>query len=139
MIVTLFHPPHTRMEIRSISSLLEEQATKTVEAVVTHFEDLKNMSDDDGDPIEAVVVAFTLNGVTNIGTCVVDLNRDGDEDDAADEAVQEFKKELRSCWEDGTAITVTFSVPGAEAKFGFPMISRTPAKTEGEAEEEAKA
>lgn len=124
------------MEVRSISSLLQEQETKSVDAVVTHFEDLVNLVDDDGDPMEAVVVAFTLDGVTNIGTCVVDLDRDGDEDDAREEKVEAFKKELRSCYEDGTAISVTFTVPSGEAKHTFPMISRTPVKTDASGNDE---
>lgn len=122
------------MDIRPISDLLMEQETRSIDAVVTHFEDLVNMNDNDGDPIEAVVIAFTLNGVTNIGTCVVDLDNDGDEDDARDEAVQKFKQELRTCYKDGTAITVTFRVPKDQALYGWPMISRTPKSTDTTAE-----
>lgn len=108
------------MEYQQISSLLAQQPDRTLEAVVTHFEDIPNWKDEKGIQHEVVVLAFLHEGVTYIGTCV--LGAPAITQEATLEDTYKFKEELNRCWNHSLSTPVRFSAPPADAMFTWPVV-----------------
>lgn len=126
--------PIIRMEHHSISSLLKDQPDRSLETIVTHFEDIPDVKGEYGIPLELVVLAFIIDGVIYTGLCILDLPGEFESADAKEEAINKFKYEVRKVWKEASTLPLRFSAPGSDAQFSFPVVRPVEVKKESAGE-----